>query len=704
MKKTLAVLLSIILLSSCASRRVDLSEQTKEATQEAAQAAAENTSDEELPFWFSDNGEESYSAKTAHIEKIYSAAVETFQGVLDTGVENLKIKLYFDENGTCELLSDGGFAEETEEFISHNSLNSCYVEICLDSRFNDGVGISLTSAENEYDIPEAMPNSFNFADGAFDGDLSEIYTYPELVEGVSLAEYEFNNMSDCISQLNLYAAAGAQAAWQVFSETSGYFDDWYTERYGTAHTILCSDANGRWSVQSAEILTKECAQLIADRFSADNTLSDAENCTVQLMFYMERFVGVSANYSADEKFFATYDVEFWQPYKAPYEGSYDDKSFLYWYGIDGCLKAQNGRLCPVGTYCIETGEPLGVYVAPSVMGDWRPTSVGTAGFEQYAAEMSDGWTDYSQIVFRISESQLFIYNIGSIALYDLVRTGDGYDVEYHGMKHGSLTIDENGTVTLYLRHRFTNNDMALPMVLERVQTPETNTLSPVKPEILSAEEHIALDTQEYGLLDLSGERVMGQEIPDPNVLSQWRDYAANGGAYTMETYCVGAMRLEYDLYSTDGTNGYHRGDLIQHDEPSEPRHGWEEIYFEDSIYHGGYEIDRYDLRKFDRWDNTEGDKMYCDLFSADRTYPLHFIRAYTITIGGVEYVAEEWQMGNLNNGYIVYSIDGEIKAYEGQFYGDPVTYTVTKLVKQADDSLIARPERLSGTVYNNDEE
>ena len=93
MKKTLAVFLSIILFSSCASRRADLPEQTKEATQETAQAAADNTSDEELPFWFSDNGEESYTAKTAPVEKIYSAAVETFQGVLDTGVENLKIKL-----------------------------------------------------------------------------------------------------------------------------------------------------------------------------------------------------------------------------------------------------------------------------------------------------------------------------------------------------------------------------------------------------------------------------------------------------------------------------------------------------------------------------------------------------------------------------------------------------------------------------------
>lgn len=702
MKKTLLLILSLCLLTSCAVRQPADTETTDENTRETAQAASEGDSGEELQFWFPDSSELRFTAEDAPLEKLHAAACEVFGEALDEGVEDVTVKLLFDENGECSVLSDGGFSEQTEEFIRGSSLVSGYVEVSLDSRFADGVGLALAEAENEHDIPADMPNSFNFADGTFDGDLSEIRTFPTLTEGRSLAEYEFNNMTACIEELNGYAAAGAQAAWSVFAEMSGYYDEWYIERYGTAHTVLCSDENGEWSVDSAAILTEECAQQIAQRFSADNVLSQAENCTVQLMFYMEKFVGVSANYSADEKFFATYDVEFWQPYKAPYEGSYDDKSFLYWYGTDGCLKAQNGRLCPVGTYCIETGEPLGVYVAPSVMGDWRPVTVGGEEFVQYAAEMSDGWTDYTQIVFRISESQLFIYNIGSISLYDLVKTDNGFDVEYHGQKHGSLTID-GGEVTLYLRHRFTNNDMNMPMVLERTATPETNTKSPVKQEILSAAEHAALDTQEYGLLDLSGERIMGQEIPDPGVLSWWRDYAANGGAYTMETYRVGAMRLEYDLYSTDGVNGYSRWDLIEHDEPSEPRHGYEYVYFPDTVYHSSFTIDRYDLRKFDRWDNTEGDKVCCPLFWVSDN-PLHFVKAYTITIGGVEYVAEEWQMGDLNNGYIVYSIDGFIKGYEGQFYGDPVTYTVTRLEMEGDESLIVRPERLSGTVYNNNEE
>ncbi len=701
MKKILPLLLVItVLLTSCTSRDFVTLEQTEQDSSEAAQAAAENTSSHHTAH----DNIESYSAKTAPIKKIHTTAAEVFSGVLDKGAEDVRIRLLFDENSLCRVLSDGGFSEQTEEFIACLSFKSCYIEICLDSRFNDGVGISLTHAANEQDIPEKMPNSFNFADGAFDGDLSEIRTYPELTEGASLAEYEFNNMAGCIEQLNSYSSAGAKAACSVFNETSGYFDEWFTERYGTAHTILCSDENGRWSVQSASILTNECAQLIADRFSDDNVLSGAKNCTVQLMFYMEEFVGVSANYSADEKFFSTYDVSFWESYKAPYAESYHNKSFMYWYGIDGCLKAENGRLCPVGTFCIETGKPLGVYVTPSVMGTWQPSTVGDISFAEYAAEMSDGWTDYTQLLFDISESRLYIYNYGSIMVYDIIKKDNGYDVEYNGKKHGNITVDENGTVTLYLRHRFTDNDMELPMVLQRAQSPETNTNPPVvKEEILTAAEYAALDTEKYDLLDLSGERVMGQEITDPNVLSQWLDYAANDGAYTFETYCVGAMRLEYDLYSTDGTNGYHRWDLIKHDEPNEPQHGWESIYFNNIIYECGYELDRYDLRKFDCYANTEGDKMYCDLFSAERYYPLHFVKAYTITIGGIEYVAEEWQMGDLDNGYIVYSINGEIKGYEGNFYGSPVTYTVTRLEKQSDDSLIKKPDKIKNTV-NYDEE
>lgn len=700
MKKLLPLVLAAVIFLTACSDTVALNNQDNSS--DNVQSGKSDTS--------SRNSNKTVHAAAAPIEQMHNTATKVFADILSKDVENTTIKIFYDENGDCEILSDGGCPKSTlKEFTKAVSLASCYVEVCLDSRFTESVGISLVQADDKSDIPDVMPNSFNFADGTFDGDLSKIRTCPELEEGVSLAEYEFNNMTDCIEQLNVYAQAGANVAKTVFVEMAGsYYDAQYTQYYGNATTILSSDKKGRWSVSDATILTEECAQRIAEKFNHDNTLSAAANCTIQMMFYMEHFVGVSANYSADKKFFATYDVSFWETYKAPYEESYQDKSFLYWYGVDGCLMAKNGRLCPVGTYCISTGEPLGMYLPPSLMGTWQSVTVGNESFAEYAEKVSDGVTDYSNILFKISESSLIVSNIGSPSVYDILKTDKGYDVIYHGAERSSGSIiDNNDTLTLYLRHPFTYNDMTLPIVLARADSSQTNTNTSTgagigtstdkptkKPEILSAEEHAAQDTETHNLLDLSGERVMGQQISNPNVLSWWRNYAANGGSYTIETYCAGAMRLEYDLYSFDGKNGYHRWDLTSHDEPSEPVSGMESIYFDDYIYNSYYNIDRYDLRKFDCYYNDDDVSFYCPLFGSEEYDPLHFVKAYTITIGGVEYVAEEWQMGDHDNGYIVYSIDGFIVGYEGKFDGKPVTYTITRFDMEGDSGLIRIPENV----------
>ena len=57
-------------------------------------------------------------------------------------------------------------------------------------------------------------------------------------------------------------------------------------------------------------------------------------------------------------------------------------------------------------------------------------------------------------------------------------------------------------------------------------------------------------------------------------------------------------------------------------------------------------------------------------------------------------------MGDLDNGYIVYSINGELKGFEGSFYGKKVTTTIKKLEKQGDSTLIRKPDRLTGKVFS----
>ncbi|MGN0607148.1 MAG: hypothetical protein ACI4JM_11560 [Oscillospiraceae bacterium] len=696
MKRILLLFCLSILLTSCGIKPSD--------NKQVYSADASN----DFHFWFPEQSDENSDIQNiieqTSVQEIYQKSTDIFGSLLsDKNIENKKIRIAFDKDGNCSIIDSGGFDnDKINQLISGISCTDAYIEINLDSRFSDGIGIALTTS----DIPDKMPDSYNFADGVFDGELQKIETYPVLEKGTSLAEYEYSSMEECIAELNQYAEAGMKAAANILNGTDDKYDSWYISAYGTAHTVLCSDENGIWSINSEYnngILTDECTQRIIDAFNSDSILSSANNCTIQLMFYMERFAGVSANYSADEKYFTTYDVSFWEPYKAPYEESYNDKSFMNWEGIDGCLKGSNGRLCPVGTYCIETEAPLNVYIPLSVMGEWKIVKAGDISFDKYAAEMSDGYTDYTTLVCKITESRLFFYCDSFIDLYDIKKTDNGYDVLYNTSKCGSIVQNGNGsTITLYLRHSFTGNDMTLPLVLEKYTADETEYKTDYIPkkenEQLSSEEWIARDTEENNLLDLSGERVVGDEITNPNVLSDYRKYVSDGGSYTLEMYCTGAERFEYYYYTYDGRNGYERWDLTEHNGDEEPM-GWETIYMNNKIYYCGYELDRYDLRKYDCYDNSEGDVPYSSLLSENENNPMTFVKAYNVTVGGTAYTAEEWKTGNSDNVITVYSIDGIIKGYEDSFHGQPVVYTVTKLEKQADTELIRIPERINNVDY-----
>lgn len=654
-----------------------------------------------LKFWFPESSENSEDYSETTIKELYDKASSAFSGV---SAENAKLRLFFDEDGKCEVLDSGIVSDDRiAGFTEGIRLTSRYVEVCLDSRFSDGMGISAVNADSLSEIPENMPDSYNFTDGVFDGELHGIDTYPELKKGVSLAGYEYGNMSGCIDILDEYAKAGAQEAYTVLGTEEECFDARYTKHYGTAHAVFSSDKNGRWSVNGEyndKILTDECAGKIIDAFNGSEILSKAADCTVQLMFYMEKFVGVSANFSADEKYFTTYNDAVWESWKAPCEESYQNKSFLCWSGMDGCLESKSGRLCPVGTYCVETGAPLGIYIPLSVMGDWKIVRAGDRSFEEYAAEMSDGYDDYTQLVCSISESSLFLYGGDlSVDLYDVVSGENGLEVQYQGLKAGSIETNDDGTLTLYIRHRFTGNDMSVPLILERYTPEFTGEYIPAQPaEKLSTEEYAAMDTEKYGLIDFTGERVMGQEIPNPGVLSEYRKYAASGGAYTIEVYTVGADRLEYTLNTFDGKNGYSRSDLTMHDKGGE-NIGSEIILIDDNEYSSYYKLERYEKRKFERRSREDGSVPFSELLHDLETLPLDFVKAYTVTIGGVEYVCEEWKFEGIDNGYRVYSIDGVIKCYEGSFYGDPVISTVTRFEKQADKGLIRVPDAVKEADY-----
>lgn len=309
--------------------------------------------------------------------------------------------------------------------------------------------------------------------------IEESSSLPEISSDVS-ENTEPVNIEDSIIQLNEYAKAAALTVKQLGFNNSWYNTE-YTKMYGTAHTAVCSDENGEWTINedfNNKILTDVIEKTVLLAFNGSEVLSKAKNCTVFLMFYMEEFVGASAFLSSDMELFLSDKTSVIGSYIVPTPEDFSHKSFLSWSGTDGCLEFTNGRLCPVGTYCFNTGAPLGVYMPISLMGDWKAVTVGGRPFEEYAQENSSKYTDWTNLTFSISEDALFLFGKTiSTSRYDIIVSDGKYlirDRTNMDKDWGRIIANDDGTLTLYLRHYFVNNDTSVPIILERCVVDRTN--------------------------------------------------------------------------------------------------------------------------------------------------------------------------------------------------------------------------------------
>lgn len=206
------------------------------------------------------------------------------------------------------------------------------------------------------------------------------------------------------------------------------------------------------------------------------------------------------------------------------------------------------------------------------------------------------------------------------------------------------------------------------------------------------EEWAKYDTERLGLFDLSGEIIEGKELQDSNVVAEWREYISGGNPFTIEQHFVGAGRDQYEISSSDGTRYYSRHDMDIHD--GERHVGGEEIYVDDGyLYQSTYYLDEFDEREFTAYPmSMYDDGVRCPidlLFNTE--YDAEMTRAYEVTIDGEEYVCEEWAL-YLDRHYKVYIKDGKIVGYLGDFYKEPVVYTFSRLERNADETLIKKPE------------
>ncbi|MBR1752517.1 MAG: hypothetical protein IJ740_16890, partial [Ruminococcus sp.] len=83
----------------------------------------------------------------------------------------------------------------------------------------------------------------------------------------------------------------------------------------------------------------------------------------------------------------------------------------------------------------------------------------------------------------------------------------------------------------------------------------------------------------------------------------------------------------------------------------------------------------------------------------DEDYTGKCERAYEVTVGNEQYICEEWSL-YLGRLWKVYIKDGNIVAWEGDFYNEPTVNTVIRLDKTADSELIQIPQDAKMHISN----
>lgn len=215
-------------------------------------------------------------------------------------------------------------------------------------------------------------------------------------------------------------------------------------------------------------------------------------------------------------------------------------------------------------------------------------------------------------------------------------------------------------------------------------------------------EWVREDTEKYGLFDLLQPIERGEDCEPTGVVEEWREYISSGNPYTLEYRWTGALRNEYEIDTTDGVNYYNRHDMELH-EADHDNLGSEEWFVDGRLFQSIYELDKYDSKEVTEYPPSEFAVLSCDLLFENEDYNENYhgecVKAYKVTIGGEEYVCEEWSL-YLGRKWKVYIKDGNIVAWVGDFYNEDTFNTVIRLEKQGDPELIRIPENSKEYVSN----
>ena len=310
--------------------------------------------------------------------------------------------------------------------------------------------------------------------------------------------------------------------------------------------------------------------------------------------------------------------------------------------------------------------------------------------------LPDYITKYSTYMYTLkvtsgdSEYLVEIYDSGSARTYVWADEQSGIRAVLTDSMYDGITLMEN----------YYGADVAEDNRIQDMMTSAAQNIAKPSdgiPTFSPKNEQLAADTEKYGLFDLSGGVEVGEEVEPTGVVEEWRDYISSGGnPFTLEFRWAGGGRNEYQVSTTNGKDYYYRHDMELHKDDEDL--GSETIYIDGRTFESIYYMNEIDNRTYTEWpryDDSEP-RLVTDLLfeneKYDEAYSGECRKAYKVTINGEEYICEEWSL-YLGRLWKVYIKDGNIVAWEGDFYNDPTVNTIIRLEKTADDSLIKMPDK-----------
>ena len=340
------------------------------------------------------------------------------------------VELYFDSEGKVVVIESGSWYGDFPAVFSDCKLKSAYVRIGVTTLETHTI---IVYTDKSTDLPAKLPDKFNFMDGVFEWDDDNVIgefvvgTYPELQNGVSTAEDKFAAMDSAVSKQERYAEAIAKSAQNAERMSGPAIISTESNKDTEISLEIAVDGNGSWTVVRArenrweekpeDFFNQQFLDRLISLLGSSYTTKGIKNCHAEIIFVNGELVGVNAYSAEDELSFEDYGLPAGSDYITGYYFMWTGKNGIWEDVQHGYYLSGNGIPVALGTYCIETGKPLGTYdeyVAQGagfdfgiVEGSWLITAVGNMDTQQITdIELDEGFN----VTLSISGNSVVISN------------------------------------------------------------------------------------------------------------------------------------------------------------------------------------------------------------------------------------------------------------------------------------------------------